>query len=65
MAKLSDLHNAIGNYLYMHGDKDATSIATGGGYSNPIQYTLRLHDIHEGRIGTNPYTGEDKIDIPK
>lgn len=64
MPKLSEIHNAIGNYLYMHGDKDVTSIATWNG-SSPIEYTLNLHDIYEGKIGGNPYSGSDRIDIPK
>jgi hypothetical protein len=49
MPKLSEIHNAIGNYLYMHGDKDVTSIATWNGTS-PIKYTLNLHDIYEGKV---------------
>jgi hypothetical protein len=64
MARLSDLYNAIGNYLYTHEDKEITSVETWCG-SAPIKYTLHLHDIHEGSIGTNPYTGEDYINVPR
>lgn len=64
MAKLSDIHNAIGNYLYMHGDKEVTSIATWSATA-PQEYTFNLHDIHKGSISTNHYTGEDRIDILK
>lgn len=64
MAKLSEIHKAIGNYLFMHGDKDVTSIATWSG-SSPIEYTFNLHDIYKGEIGGNPYSGSDSIDIPK
>lgn len=64
MVKLSEIHNAIGNYLYMYGDKDVTSIATWNGTA-PVQYTFNLHDIYEEKIGHNPYSGSDKIDIPR
>lgn len=64
MAKLSAIHNAIGNYLCLHGDKEVTSIATWCA-SAPQKYTFNLHDIHQGSSGTNPYTGKDKIDILK
>lgn len=64
MAKLSILYEKIGEYLEMHGDKDVTSISTWCG-SAPIEYTLNLHDVYEGRVGGNPYAGEDKIDIPR
>lgn len=62
MAKLSAIYNEIGNYLRMHGDKEVTSIATWCAFA-PQEYTFNLHDIYKGSIGTNPYTGEDKIDI--
>ena len=62
MAKLSEVHRLIGNYLELHGDKDITSIASWCGTA-PQEYTFNLHDIHKGNIGTNPYTGKDKIDI--
>lgn len=65
MAKLSEIHHLLGCYLELHGDKDVTSIATWGGSNCPNQYTFHLHDIHEGSIGTNPYSGADHIDIPK
>ena len=64
MAKLSEIHNAIGNYLYIHGDKEVTSIATWCGTA-PQEYTFNLCDIHKVSIGTNPFTGKDKIDILK
>lgn len=63
MAKLSEMHRLIGNYLELHGDKDVTSIAAWNG--SPNEYTLNLHDIHNGSIGTNPYTGKDELNIPR
>ncbi len=65
MVKLSEIHRLITCYLELHGNKDVTSIATWGGSGSPNQYTFHLHDIHEGSIGTNPYSGADHIDIPK
>lgn len=64
MAKLSEIHNAIGNYLYIHGDKEVTSIATWCS-SAPYEYTFNLCDIHEGHIGTDPCIGKDHLDISK
>lgn len=64
MVKLSVIHRLIGNYLELHGDKDVTSIATWCG-SSPNAYTLHLHDIYDGSIGSNPYTGANHLDIPK
>lgn len=64
MAKLSVLYGLIGNYLELHGDKDVISIATWNGTTSN-EYTLNLHDVHEGGIGENPYTGTDHLDIPK
>lgn len=64
MAKLSVIYKLIGNYLELHGDKDVTSIATCNGVSS-IDYIFHLHDVHEGGIGKNPYTGTDHLDIPK
>lgn len=65
MTKLSEIYKAIGDYLKIHGDKEVTSIATAGGSNRKIEYIFHLHDIHEGDIGSNPYTGSDEIDIPK
>lgn len=64
MAKLSDIYDAIGAYLKVKGDKDVTSIATWCG-NKEYEYTFNLHDIHNGSAGTNPYKGEDEINIPK
>ena len=64
MARLSEFYRLIGNYLELHGDKDVSSIATWCS-SAPNAYSLHLHDIHEGGIGSNPYTGADHLDIPK
>lgn len=63
MAKLSDIYSIIGNYIQIHGDKDITSIAS----SNCLEYeyAFNLHDIYNGRIGLNPYTGADKLYIPR
>lgn len=63
MAKLSEMYRLIGNYLELHGDKDITSIATWTG--SPNEYTLNLHDVYEGKIGANPYTGGDHLNIPR
>lgn len=63
MAKLSEMHRLIGNYLELYGDKDVTSIATRNG--SPNEYTLNLHDVYEGNIGANPYTGGDHLYIPR
>lgn len=63
MVKLSVMHRLIGNYLELHGDKDVTSVGTYCG--SEYAYSIRLHDLHEGSIGSNPYTGADRLDIPK
>lgn len=64
MVKLSEIYRLIGNYLELHGDKDVTSISTWCATA-PNAYTFNLHDIYDGPIGTNPYTGEDHFNIPK
>lgn len=64
MVKLSEIYRLIGNYIELHGDKDVASIATHCG-DPEYEYTLNLYDIHSGSIGTNPYTGADKLNIPK
>ena len=64
MAKLSEIYKTIGNYIELHGDKDVTSIASHCG-SSEYEYTLNLHDIHKGNMGSNPYSGQDKINISK
>lgn len=51
MAKLSEMHRLIGNYLELHGDKDVTSIATWTG--SPNEYTLNLYDVYEGKTVEN------------
>lgn len=63
MAKLSQIVNKLQAYIDLHGDKDVTSIGTCSG--SGVEYTFNLHDIHTGSIGTNPYTGADKIEIMK
>lgn len=65
MAKLSEMQKRIEAYLLLHGDKEVTSISTTCGGGSKIEYTLNLHDIHEGNISTNRYTGRDEIDIPR
>ena len=65
MAKLSEIYKAIGDYLKMHGDKEVTSIGTAGGCNREIEYIFHLYDIHEGDIGSNPYSGGDELYIPK
>lgn len=64
MAKLSEIHKLIGDYLEINGDKEVTSIATWCSIA-PQEYTLKLHDIFDGPIGRNPFSGEDHIDIPR
>lgn len=64
MVKLSEIYRLIGNYIELHGDKDVISIATHCGHPEHV-YTFNLCDIHYGSIGTNPYTGKDKLNICK
>lgn len=64
MAKLSEIYKTIGNYIELHGDKDVTSIASHCG-SSEYEYTFNLNDIHKRNAGTNPYSEQDKINIPK
>ena len=47
VVKLSELHQIIGNYLYMYGDANITSIAThtNGDPKNHLKYSLRLAPI--------------------
>lgn len=47
ITKLSELHQIIGNYLYMYGDADIASIAThtNGDPNNHLKYTLHLAPI--------------------
>ena len=63
MVKLSEFHRLIGNYLELHGDKDVTSIGTYCG--SEYAYSIHLHDLYEGSIGSNPYTGRDTLNNPK
>lgn len=64
MATLSELHRLAGNYLELHGDKEITSIGTWNTVSD-LEYTLNLHDIFDGPTGHNPYSGADKLNIPR
>lgn len=63
MVKLSEVHRLIGNYLELHGDKDVIGVGTycGSGYA----YSIHLSDLYAGRIGNNPFTGRDVLNIPK
>ena len=63
MAKLSEIHRLIGNYIELHGDKDVTSIASCHG--SEYEYIFNLHDIYNRNIRWNPYTGADKLHIPQ
>lgn len=47
VVKLSELHQIIGNYLYMYGDANITSIAThtNGDPKNHLKYSLHLAPI--------------------
>lgn len=63
MAKLSKIQRLIEAYIGMKGDKDVTSIGTVCG--TDTEYVLHLHDVYEGPVGENPYSGKDTINIPK
>lgn len=63
MARLSEFHRLIGNYLELHGDKDVIGVGTYCG--SEYDYSLRLCDVHEGSPGTNLFTGRDTLNIPK
>lgn len=47
ITKLSDIHKMIGNFLYMHGDADVTSIAThtNSDLNDHTKYSFHLHPI--------------------
>ena len=47
IVKLSELHQIIGNYLYMYGDANVASIAThtNGDLNNHLKYSLHLTPI--------------------
>lgn len=47
VVKLSELHQIIGNYLYMYGDANIVSIAThtNGDHKNHLKYSLHLAPI--------------------
>lgn len=64
MAKLSEMSKLMNMYIELHGDKEISSIATHNG-SSKLEYTLHLYDIYDGPIGTNPYTGKDRLNIPR
>lgn len=61
MAKLSQIVKKLQSYLELHGDKDVTSIGTVCG--SDVEYKFNLHDVYYGFAGSNPYTGEDTIEI--
>ncbi len=63
MAKLSEIYRLIGNYIELHGDKDVTSISTYCG--SEYEYSFNLHDVYNDDIGWNPYTGADRLHIPR
>ena len=48
ITKLSDIHKLIGNFLYMHGDADVTSIAThtNSDSNDRTKYSFHLHPIN-------------------
>lgn len=60
MAKLSEIHRLIENYVELHGDKDVISIGSSNG--TEYEYIFNLYDIYNGD-GYNPYTGADKLYI--
>lgn len=64
MAKLSEMSRLMNMYIELYGDKEVDSIATHNG-SSKFEYTLHLYDIYDGPIGTNPYTGKDRLNIPR
>lgn len=63
MTTLQQMYNAIGAYLAVQGNKEVTSISTCQGSED--DYILNVHDIYDGLIGANPYSGRDKISLPK
>lgn len=64
MTGLGEISRLIGNYLELHGYKGITSMAKYCGAAQNA-YTFHLHNLHEGSIGMNPYTGADHLDISK
>lgn len=62
IVRLSELHQIIGNYLYMHGDADITSIAThtNGDPNNHLKYSLHLAPIDREML---PNEDEDVLGI--
>lgn len=63
MAKLSYVADLINKYIKAYGNKDITSIKTPVGGSSGLEYIFCLHDIYDGPVGTNLFTGEDTISI--
>lgn len=45
--KLSEMYNAIGEYLNSHGDADVISISTHCNNKDQIQYSLDLCDLQK------------------
>lgn len=62
MATLNQLYDTVGAYLANNGDKEITSISTWCGETD-VEYELHLHDIYDGPIGENLYTGPDSIKL--
>lgn len=63
MARLSYIKQMIEVYLNAKGDKEILSISTCQGGDD--EFVLNLADIHEGDIGSNPYTGRDSIHLKR
>lgn len=61
MARLSEMHKLIGEYLEAHGDKEVTSIGTCHGGAGR-EFVLRLCDIRTSWRDCR--SGEDEIAIP-
>lgn len=64
MVTLKQMHEMIGAYLKVKGDKEVTSIATYNG-SSDVDYEIYLADIYNGPIGFNPFSGRDSIKLMK
>lgn len=64
MVRLSYMANAINTYLKLNGDKEVISFGTYNG-SSDIDYEIKLADIYDGPIGTNPFTGKASIKLMK
>lgn len=62
MAKLSYMEHMIKTYLGLYGDKEVTSISTHDATSE-VEYTLNLHDVYDGPISSNPFSGKSEIKL--